>query len=92
MNIKNNIINYLFDQDYVISLYDEFIYFFNYKYLESFSDKIVSLKVENRFVTIRGDNLTIIRITKEELLIKGNIKNIEMKIKDEQTNKDKIER
>ena len=61
MNIKNNIINYLFDKDYVITLYDEFIYFFNYKYLESFSDKRVSLKVEKRFISLIGENLTIIK-------------------------------
>ena len=68
MNIKNNIINYLFDKDYVITLYDEFIYFFNYKYLESFSDKRVYIKIDKRFVTLVGENLTIVRITKEELL------------------------
>ena len=79
MNIKNNIINYLYDKDYVLAMYDDFIYVFNYAYLESFNDKKISLKLSDRIISFLGENLTIKKITKEELLIKGNISNIEVK-------------
>ena len=39
MNIKKNIVNYLFDKDYVICTYEDYVYAFNYLELESFSDK-----------------------------------------------------
>jgi len=78
MNIRNNIINYLCDNDYVISLYDNFLYIYKYNYLGSFNDKIIDIKVKNRLITIKGEELSITKITKEEILIKGNIKSLEM--------------
>ena len=87
MNIKNNIVNYLYDKDYCICLYDNNFYVFNYTYLENFNDKRITIELENkREIKILGDNLTIVKITKEELLIKGNIKTIEFKGFDEKEN------
>ena len=78
MNIKNNIVNYLFDKDYVICTYEDYVYAFNYIDLEVFSDTRVTLNFLNKKSVINGQNLIIIKITKEEILIKGIIKNIEM--------------
>lgn len=78
MNIKNNIINYLFDRDYVISIYDNYIYVFNYKYLDGFNENDIKIKLVDRTLIIKGTSLSIVKITKEEVLIKGKIEKIEM--------------
>ncbi len=78
MNIKNNIVNYLFDRDYVISIYDNYIYIFNYKYLDGFNENNIKIKLVDRDLIIKGTNLSIVKITKEEVLIKGKIEKIEM--------------
>ena len=83
MKIKDNIVNYLCDRDYLISLYDNFIYIFNFKYLESFNDTSITVSLKNRSIKILGQNLLIVKITKEELLIKGTINNIELIDKNE---------
>jgi len=79
MNIKNNIINYLYDKDYILTLYDNFLYIFNYKYLESFNDKKIDVSLMDRKISIIGLELLIMKMTKEELLIKGNIEKLEVK-------------
>jgi len=79
MNIKNNIINYLYDKDYILTLYDNFLYIFNYKYLESFNDKKIDVSLMDRKISIIGLELLIMKMTKEELLKKGNIEKLEVK-------------
>ena len=78
MNIRNNITNYLFDKDYIICAYEDNVYVFNYTYLESFSNKRITLKLPKKYVNISGDELTIVQITKEEILIKGKIRRIDL--------------
>lgn len=78
MNIKNNIIDYLFDNDYVICTYDNYVYIYKYEYLERFNDKNINLKVKSKLISIKGNDLIIVKITKCELLIKGTIKSVEM--------------
>lgn len=79
LNIRNNIANYLFDRDYLICTYENYVYILNYTYLESFGGKSIILKVREKHVTISGQNLTIVKITKEEMLIKGKIDGIGIK-------------
>ena len=79
MNIRNNIINYLFDKNYCICTYDNYLYVYKYNYLESFSDNMIMLKLNNKNIIINGLELTIVKITDTEILIRGIIKNIEMK-------------
>lgn len=78
MNIRNNIVNYLFDKDYCVCTYDNYVYIYKYNALENFSDNRITLKVNNRVITVIGIDLTIVKITKDEILVRGEIKNIEM--------------
>lgn len=73
MNIRNNIANYLFDKDYLICIYENYVYVLNYTYLESFNSKSITLKIKEKYIAINGQNLTIVKITKEEILIKGKL-------------------
>lgn len=87
MNIRNNILNYLYDRDYVIAIYEDYIYLFNFLYLNNFSDSKIEVKVKDKILKIIGKDLSIVKITKEELLIKGKIKTVEMESKDEKWDK-----
>jgi sporulation protein YqfC len=78
MNIKNNIINYLYDRENVVCMYDNFIYIYDFKYLDSFSSAKIIVKLKEKEISIMGNDLSIVRITKEELLIKGTIKSLEV--------------
>ncbi len=83
MNIKDNIVNYLFDRDYVVCFYDEHAYFFNYKYLDSFKEQEIVVSLSDRRCTLRGEDLTIVKMTKKELLVKGRVDEMEVSMKDE---------
>ncbi len=79
MNIRNNIINYLYDKDYIITMYENSLYIFNYKRLLDFNDTKITVTLNDREINIHGTSLSIVKMTKEELLINGTIKNIEVK-------------
>lgn len=76
MHIKDNLINFLYDKEYFISLYDNYIHIFNYKELISLTNNLIILKLEKFNLSIKGENLFIIRMLPNELLIKGIIKNV----------------
>ncbi len=79
MNIKDNILNYLYDRDYCMCMYDDYFYIFNYKYLDLFNDNKIILSLHKKKLTLTGSDLLLVRITKEELLVKGTIANIEVR-------------
>ncbi len=83
MHIRETLVNYLFDRDFIVSLYDDYIYFYNYVYLDSFDEKEIIISVKNRKYVVRGSDLTIVKMTKEELLIKGVIDELKVKVRDE---------
>ena len=69
--------NYLRGEEYYIILYSNFIYIFNYKEINKFTDQFISLKLENMKVNIFGNDLLITKLESRELLIKGNILKVE---------------
>ena len=78
LNIRNNIKNYLFDKDYIVCTYEDYVYIFNYVYLNCFNDKRIIVRIPKKQLIVNGKNLSIIKITKEEILIKGAIKGIDL--------------
>ena len=46
MHIKDTLVNFLYDKEYFISIYDNFIHVFNYKELISLTSKLVILKLD----------------------------------------------
>ena len=65
--------HYLKDEEYFISIYRDFIYFYRYTDIIKFSDDFISLKFNNFIFNIIGDNLRVKRMEAKELLISGNI-------------------
>lgn len=73
MNIKSSFINYLKDKNYIIGIYDNSLYIYNYQKLIDFNNKEVILVINNNYFYIGGNNLKIVRLEKRELLINGKI-------------------
>lgn len=76
MHIKDTLINFLYDKDYFISIYDTYIHVFNYKDLFSLTSKLIVLKMDKFSLEIKGEDLFITRMMPNEILIKGRIKNV----------------
>ena len=69
--------SYLRGEEYYIILYSNYVYIFNYKEIIKFTDKFISLKLENMKLNIYGNDLLITKLEKKELQIKGNIIKVE---------------
>ena len=76
MHIKDILVNFLYDKEYFISIYDNFIHVFNYKELISLTSKLVILKLDKFKLEIKGEDLFITKMMSNEILIRGVIKNV----------------
>ena len=76
MNIKDNLINFLYDKNYFINVYENYIHLFNYQDLIILTDTKIVLKFDNFRICIKGCNLLITKMLPNEMLIKGKINNI----------------
>lgn len=77
MHIKDTIISYLYDKDYYIAVYEKNIYIFKYIELLKISSEEVVIKMDKFKINIKGSNLFIKKLLKEELLISGEVLNME---------------
>ena len=71
--------NYILENKFKINIYDNNIDIINYIEIEHFDDKIIIVKYEKGIVTVKGENLIITKLLEDELLINGQIRNIEFK-------------
>jgi len=69
--------HYLKNEDYFISLYKNYVYFYKYIDIIKFTDKEISVKFDKFIVSVLGDNLSIKRMEKTELLVSGDIMKVE---------------
>ena len=79
MLMIDNIKNYLYDKKYFVNLYDSYIHIFNFNKLLDFNHNIITLKMPDFILDIIGNNLTITKMTNNELLIKGCVNKLEFK-------------
>lgn len=74
VNIMLEVINNaLKNENYYICLYNNNVYIYNYKEIISFNDEKIKVKLENKNIIIKGENLLIKKMDIQELLINGNI-------------------
>ncbi len=76
MNLKESLVNFLYDKNYFINIYDDYIHVFNFQELISLSDKKIILSLEKFKVEITGSNIIIKKMSKNEILIKGLINKV----------------
>ncbi len=77
MERLNNIINIFKDSDSKIEITRKKIYIQNYIDIAEFSDNKVKVSTNKEIILIKGRNLIISKLIKNELLISGDFKAIE---------------
>lgn len=79
MKILNNIKEYINDNDCKLVYFNHSIYISHYVDIKSFDSNKFIFEIKNRTVILIGKNITIKKLTKEELLVSGNIETIEFR-------------
>ena len=69
--------NYLFDLEDFISIYENNFHVFNYEKLNKLSSSEIILTLNKRKIILSGINLKIKQMTKQEILINGEILKVE---------------
>lgn len=79
MNIRNRIDNYLNDKVYKITILNNTVNINNYIEILDFTSTVISIKHERGITKIKGKDLVVSKMLDNEVLITGNIKEIEVK-------------
>ena len=79
LHFRESFKNFLYDLEEFITIYENHLHVFNYKKLNKLSDTEIVLSFDKMIVIIGGINLKIKQMTKQELLINGNILKVEFK-------------
>lgn len=74
-----NLKNYILENKFRINIYENNIDIINYNEIDHFDDKIIIIRYEKGIITVKGENLIITRLLEDELLINGEIRNLEFK-------------
>ncbi len=61
-----------------LHIYEGYLNIVNYKEISNFSSNKVDILYDNGKITINGKNLVVSKLLDNELLINGEIKNIEL--------------
>lgn len=77
MKLIDNIRSFLYDKDYFVNIFENYIHVFNYLNLFHFSNTEITLKLEKFTLKIKGANLSISKMMEKEILIEGIIENVE---------------
>ena len=78
MNLNKYLDRYLIDNAYTITIKENQIHIINYEELEDFSSTQISIKHKKGKTIITGTNLVVSKMLKDELLITGTVKHIEV--------------
>ena len=71
--------DYIYDNKFQLLVIDNMIDLLNYIDIISFSDTNIIVKCPNYTISIKGSNLTITKMIDTELVINGNINDIEFR-------------
>ena len=74
----NKISNYINDKEFKFTVYENKIHIINFNKIITLEDNYISILSINKKINIKGLNLILIKLIDNELLIKGNISNIEV--------------
>lgn len=69
--------NFLFDLNNFITIYENNLHVFNYSKLNKLQSDEIIITINNKIVTITGSNLKVSKMTKQELLITGEVLKVE---------------
>ena len=76
MKLINKLDRYLYDKEYKIIIKENYVDIINYTEIVDFNLNNISVKYNNKVIIIEGNNLTISKLVKDEVLILGEITSI----------------
>ena len=76
MNFKSNLLSFIYDKNYCICMYENKLFIYKYDEILNFLESEFIIKIKNKTYIISGKNLKVKKLTKEELIIEGEIKSI----------------
>ena len=77
-NMLNSLNNFINDNTFRFTVYENMINIINYNKIISLEDNYISILSTNKKILIKGNNLILKKLLDKEILIKGNISNIEV--------------
>lgn len=79
MKVLGSLKEYLNEENSKIVIFDNRLYVSHYVDIKSFDSNKFILETTKKTITLCGKNISIQRLTKEELLINGEIETIELR-------------
>ncbi len=79
MHLINNFREYMENNKFVINIYEDNINIINYTSIGIIEDTKVSVLGHDKNITISGEKLVLKKLLKDEILISGIIKKIELR-------------
>lgn len=76
--LLSNLKTFLNDQSYNINFTKNCVYIDNYLRLTHISDDLIVVLLEDKKINIKGRNITIGKMTKDELIFKGTFERMEI--------------
>lgn len=77
MNIKD-IRNYILEDNFIITLTPQYVDIKSYKDIGTIDSKNITIYHEKGSIKITGNNMTVSKLLNKEILIVGDINNIEL--------------
>lgn len=70
--------SFLLDKEYFIDLWERCIHVFGFIDIETLDEKKIQLIFEKFQLEIKGEDFRVLKLTKKEILIEGNLQNIQV--------------
>ena len=78
MNIYKNIKNFLYDENALMALFNNYIYIYNYQEIVTLTSEEVIIKLDKKVLHLEGEDFKIKSMLPKELQIFGLIRKIEV--------------
>ncbi|NLL44122.1 MAG: hypothetical protein GX247_00440 [Mollicutes bacterium] len=79
MKLIDRFRNYILEEEFTINIYPNKINIVNYTSINHFDNHKVVIRHKDGEVIINGNNLVVSRLLLDEILITGDVKNIELR-------------
>jgi sporulation protein YqfC len=78
MKIIDKLTDYIYDKEVSIHIYHNSLNVINYKEISNFSNSKVTITYKDGTITVSGKSLVVSKLLGNEILISGEIKQIEL--------------
>ena len=79
MHMIHKFRSYLLDEEFELNLYKNRIHIINYVSIGHFDSNKVIINYDEGSIVIKGKNLVVSRLMNDEILVKGDFQNIELR-------------